>query len=115
MRKKNDWELNQKRARKPIEANTPHNLEPEHPSEFYEFKKREGVHTYHEHQPTLWKPRNSRAKKGNQTSCDVVLTTRTKMVGRANMNGWNHPSTSKKKLRKVEKAKRWIENNHHRI
>ena len=108
-RVKNQWELSTKPLRLATDTHTPQDGEFESIS--YSYTPREGVHMPHGYKVTCFPIKH--AFKHNKTSTDCVVQTRTKMIGRANKNGWAVPSTSTKKGKQVARASKWIASQSH--
>ena len=106
-RVKNQWELSTKPLRLASDCSTPQAGEFESIS--YSYTPRAGVHMPHDYKVTAFPIKH--AFKHNKTSTDCVVQSRTKMIGRANKNGWHTPSTSTKKVKQVAKASKWLSNN----
>lgn len=110
-RVKNQWELSTSPLRLAVDAHTPQDGEFESIS--YSYTPREGVHVPHDYKRTAYPIKH--AFKHNKTSTDCVVQTRTKMIGRANKNGWALPSQSAKKAKQVARASKWITNHSHKM
>lgn len=78
------------------------------------FTHRDGVHLSQPYRPTAF-PMKVSAPRETQPQADRVVYGMTKVIGKANKNGWKTPKATAKTDRKRQKADKWMAKNGHKI
>lgn len=81
------------------------------PTEAKPFTHREGVHQFHDFQPTMWTMKHCK-NSAQHTTADTVVRSVTRMTGRANKSQWKTNGTTKRGVKRMAekqaRAQKWI-------
>jgi hypothetical protein len=80
------------------------------PTEAKPFTHREGVHQFHDYQPTMWTMKHCK-DSAQHTTADTVAHSVTKMTGRADKSQWKTNGTTKRGVKRMAekqaRAQKW--------